>query len=153
MIYIYTDGSAKNNGKRSARAGVGVWFGPDDSRNISEPLVGPEQTNNRAELTAILRALEAMSNRRNEPITIVSDSQYSIRCVSVWIHAWKKNHWKTSKKQDVKNKDLIVRIDDLMSRFTHLQYRYVKAHTNKDDQHSVGNRWADQLAEEGAQQL
>ena len=55
-INVYTDGACVNNGKPDARAGFGVWFGENDPRNVSESFTGP-QTNNRAELLAIIRAL------------------------------------------------------------------------------------------------
>jgi len=150
MIYCYTDGSALGNGKKNARAGVGVWFSDNDPRNISEPLTGVVQTNNRAELTGIKRALEMLNTSKSEDITIASDSQYSINCVTKWIMKWKTSGWKTSKGKEVKNKDLIVSIDRLMGSFKHLQFMYVKAHTNKTDIHSIGNSQADKLAVQGA---
>jgi hypothetical protein len=61
QLIVYTDGACVANGKRNARAGVGVYFGSDDELsvyNVSEPLEGPTQTNQRAELTAALRALQ-----------------------------------------------------------------------------------------------
>ncbi|PYH75383.1 RnaseH-domain-containing protein [Aspergillus uvarum CBS 121591] len=77
MLRIYTDGSSLKNGRALASAGVGVYFGPGDSRNVSEPLQGSRQTNQRAELTAILRALEIAPRHRD--VTIFTDSQYSIK--------------------------------------------------------------------------
>ncbi|OJJ89423.1 RNA-DNA hybrid ribonuclease [Aspergillus glaucus CBS 516.65] len=62
MLRIYTDGSSLANGRAVASAGVGVYFGPGDSRNVSEPLKGNRQTNQRAELTAILRTASIQSN-------------------------------------------------------------------------------------------
>jgi ribonuclease HI len=150
---IYTDGSSINNGKMNARAGVGVWFEKDDSRNLSEPLLGPLQTNNRAELTAILRAMEILfKNKENldEDIVIVSDSKYSINATTVWIHNWKKNAWKSASKKPVKNKDIIQQIDCLMQLFKKLRFQYTKAHTTKMDRDSIGNRNADRLAVLGA---
>ena len=55
-IHVYTDGACSNNGKPDAKAGFGVYFGENDNRNLSETFTGP-QTNNRAELLAIIRAL------------------------------------------------------------------------------------------------
>ena len=51
VIDVYTDGACSNNGSRQARAGVGVFFGPQDPRNVSETLEGSTQTNQRAEMT------------------------------------------------------------------------------------------------------
>lgn len=57
-VRVYTDGACSENGKHGATGGIGVFFGPGDPRNISEPLAGDYPTNNRAEITAVLRALE-----------------------------------------------------------------------------------------------
>ncbi|KAB8240450.1 hypothetical protein BDV35DRAFT_124093 [Aspergillus flavus] len=81
MLRIYTDGSSLKNGRALASAGVGVYFGPGDNRNVSEPLKGSRQTNQRAELTAILRALDIAPRHRD--VTIFTDSQYAIKCVTV----------------------------------------------------------------------
>ena len=59
MIFVYTDGSCSNNGKKDAAAGIGVYFGPDDPRNVSRRVDG-KQSNNTAELGALLVAYEAL---------------------------------------------------------------------------------------------
>ena len=118
---IYTDGSSINNGKMNARAGVGVWFGEGDSRNLAEPLLGSLQTNNRAELTAIMRAMEIILQKKanlNKDIVIVSDSKYSINAITVWIHNWKKNGWKSSSKKTIKNKDISIAFMTLIAKQT-----------------------------------
>ena len=66
---------------------------------MSEPLTGPRQTNQRAELTAILRALELAP--LNREVTIFSDSNYAINCVTTWFQNWRKNGWHTSSKKPV----------------------------------------------------
>jgi ribonuclease HI len=111
-LRIYTDGSALGNGKLSALGGVGVYFGPGDQRNISEPLTGTRQTNNRAELTAVQRALEVAP--RDRRIVIVSDSKYAIDCVTDWFRGWQRNNWMNSSRKPVENKDLVVKIIDLL---------------------------------------
>ena len=80
-INVYTDGACSNNGKPDARAGFGIWFGDGDKRNTSEAFTG-SQTNNRAELLAIIKALTILREDIEEgrPIMIYSDSSYSIRC-------------------------------------------------------------------------
>ncbi|KAJ9055303.1 hypothetical protein DSO57_1005128 [Entomophthora muscae] len=82
---IYTDGSSRGNGKLGARAGVGVFFGEGDLRNVSERLIGQPQTNQRAELTAAIRALEKATPGKR--IEIRTDSRYLIngiiKCVLV----------------------------------------------------------------------
>ena len=90
-IYVYTDGACSNNGKKNARAGFGVYFGKDDPRNASESYNGP-QTNNVAELLAIIKALTILRQEidNGEKIIIYSDSTYSIRCCTEYGEKWRK---------------------------------------------------------------
>lgn len=111
-VRIYTDGSALSNGMNTSMGGVGVYFGPKDRRNVSEPLTGTKQTNQRAELTAILRALEVAP--RDRKIVIVSDSYYAIRCVCEWFQKWRSNHWHNSTGKPVENRDLIQKVLDML---------------------------------------
>ncbi|ERT00041.1 ribonuclease HI [Sporothrix schenckii 1099-18] len=149
VLDIYTDGSSLGNGKNGASAGVGVFFGPGDKRNISERLKGPMQTNQRAELTAILRALQLVPV--TQPVRIFSDSTYSINCVSVWYKSWASNGWKTRGGDPVMNQDLIkaVRtfIDTRDKSGTMTMFRWVKGHSSDS-----GNVAADMLAVQGARQ-
>lgn len=143
-IEIFTDGSSRGNGKTGAVAGFGVYFGPEDSRNIAGRLAGPRQTNQRAELTAIIRALESVDSASK--VVIKTDSQYSIDCFTKWHQAWVRNGWKNSQQKDVENKDLIQRgLDLLGSRQGSTQLIKVKAHIGIQ-----GNEMADRLANEGA---
>ncbi|CUS15382.1 unnamed protein product [Tuber aestivum] len=149
ILRIYTDGSALHNGKPSAIAGVGVWFGDkDSSRNISEPLPGPRQTNSRAELTAILRAINVAPKHRE--VAIYTDSEYAINCVTVWHINWSKNNWITSVGRPVENQDLIVQIlERLRERESYgskTHFEWVRGHTGQND----GNSQADRLAVQGA---
>ncbi|KAK8025658.1 hypothetical protein PG990_003481 [Apiospora arundinis] len=145
-LHIYTDGSSLSNGRADAVAGVGVFFGAGDPRNISERLEGELQTNQRAELTAILRALEQVSD--DQDIRIFSDSNYSINCVTKWYINWEKNGWKTQGKV-VKNKDLVelirAKIRDRDALGTNTLFQWIKGHAN-----DAGNVAADQLAVLGA---
>lgn len=81
---VWTDGSSINNGKSHARAGVGVYFGPDDTRNLSEPLEGPRQTNQRAEITVCLLIVHSLPpltlypHIKNEP-----NPQAAIRAIEI----------------------------------------------------------------------
>ncbi|KAK8107742.1 uncharacterized protein PG998_009755 [Apiospora kogelbergensis] len=115
-------------------------------RNVSERLEGDLQTNQRAELTAILRALEQVSD--DQDVRILTDSKYSINCVTEWYVKWEKNGWKTQNKE-VKNRDLIElvreKIDDRDSLGTDTLFQWVKGHAN-----DPGNVAADQLAVLGA---
>ena len=114
---------------------------------MSEPLKGNRQTNQRAELTAILRALEIAPRHRD--VTIFSDSQYSIKCVTEWSINWRLNNWMTSARKPVENKDLVEQILAKMEERDALKvktlFEWVKGHN-----HDAGNEQADRLAVNGA---
>ena len=76
QITVYTDGACSNNGKPDARAGYGIWFGKNDPRNCSESFNGL-QTNNRAELLAIVKALTILRNNieKGDIVNIFSDAK------------------------------------------------------------------------------
>ncbi|KAF5628399.1 RNase H domain protein [Fusarium sp. NRRL 52700] len=147
VLRIWTDGSSLANGQAGSRAGLGVYFGPNDERNLAERLPGETQTNQRAELMAILRALEIAPTTQD--VEIVSDSQYSIKCVTQWGLGWEKNGWKNAAGGDVKNKDIVrdvlARIKERDAARSRTSFQWVKGHAS-----DVGNHRADGLANEGA---
>ncbi|KAH6656733.1 ribonuclease H-like domain-containing protein [Truncatella angustata] len=116
-------------------------------RNICERLEGELQTNQRAELTAILRAMQKVSV--DQDIEIVTDSRYSLSCVTEWYKTWEKNDWQTSGKEEVKNKDLVqairAKIEDRDASGTKTLFRWVRGHNV-----TPGNVEADKLAVGGA---
>ena len=93
-INVYTDGACVDNGKPYARAGYGVYFGKDDSRNVSESYKGL-QTNNVAELLAIIKAMTILKENimNGEVVNIYSDSRYAIRCCTTYGKKCHKNNW------------------------------------------------------------
>lgn len=115
-------------------------------RNVSERLDGPVQTNQRAELTAILRALEIAGDTQD--VEIRTDSKYSIQCVTEWYINWERNGWKT-REGPVKNQDLVqairARLEQRESKGGQTQFIWVKGHDT-----DAGNIAADRLAVEGA---
>ena len=120
-IYIFTDGSSrKSTGKDEFNSGFGVYLGITCT-NIKEQFTD-NKTNNQCELMALDYAFKLIVryyrelSEMNKVIKIVSDSEYSIKCISVWLAAWKKNNWKTKNNEDVKNRDLIESIDNSMLR-------------------------------------
>lgn len=146
-IVVYVDGSSIGNGKTSARAGWGVYFEDPSLHHLNESrrLPGPIQTNNRAELMALIRAIE-LSPTDGRPLLILSDSKYSMDASSKWLPNWKRNGWKTATGQPVQNKDLIVQLDDrLCARVPRPKLEYVKAHAGID-----GNEIVDRMAKYGA---
>ena len=147
-VIVYTDGSSIYNGKPNARAGSGVYI-PSLKIRIAERITGL-QTNNRAELTAILLGVEKVMHTPCKKITIVSDSSYSINCVTKWLPGWRAHKWKKSDGMPVLNRDLITRIDELLSKIrTPVTFRHVRSHTGLQDDDSKGNEVADELAKEG----
>ncbi|KZZ91485.1 RNase H domain protein [Moelleriella libera RCEF 2490] len=147
VLQVYTDGSSLANGKAGSRAGVGVFFGEGDARNLAERLIGDPQTNQRAELMAMLRALQIAP--LNQTVQIISDSQYSINCVTQWALGWKNKGWKTATGEDVKNQDIIRAVLDKMEERArsnaNTSFRWVKGHAS-----DRGNMAADRLAVRGA---
>ena len=118
------------------------------SRNVAERLQGAIQTNQRAELTAVLRALEIAPG--DQEAHIYTDSRYSIDCVTVWYKSWERNEWQTSLKKPVMNRDLIqailIKIRERERLGTKTRFQWVKGHSNDPN-----NEAADRLAVRGAQ--
>jgi ribonuclease HI len=116
-------------------------------RNVSEALPGARQTNQRAELTAIIRALDVVP--RNRDVTIVTDSRYAIDCVTSWCITWRKNGWKNAAGKAVENKDLIEnilhKVEDRQGFKVQTKFEWIKGHANH-----AGNVEADKLAVDGA---
>lgn len=140
--YVYTDGACSNNGKVSACAGIGIFFGKDDPRNVSCKVVG-KQTNNTAELTAIIETHQLIHDDiiAGKKIAIVSDSEYAIKCATSYGEKCSKVGWK----KEIPNKDLVKTIYDLYVG-TSVQFIHIRAHTDNTDVHSLGNDYADKLA-------
>lgn len=140
---VYTDGACSANGTAKARAGYGVYWGENHADNVAEPLSGPA-TNNRAELTAVIRALETAISHKYERLIVCTDSNLLIKTMESYIHGWRKNGWKTAARTDVKNKDLIVRLDELL-KMIEVRFEHVAGHAG-----IFGNERADELARQGA---
>jgi len=140
-VVIYTDGACKGN------PGVGGWgallrFGPHEKE-----LFGGEAhtTNNRMELLAVIRALEALT--RSTVVELYTDSQYVKNGIETWIHAWRRNGWKTSDKKPVKNADLWRELETAAARHT-VRWNWVRGHAA-----DVDNERADALANRGVESI
>lgn len=142
-LYVYTDGACIHNGKPNAKAGMGVFFGYNDPRNISKKVEG-KQTNNTAELGAVFEALcmitEEIKNNLN--ICVVTDSEYVIKCCTTYGKKCKLDNWK----KDIPNKDLVKTLFTAFDNYNNLSLMHIDAHTGKQDRHSLGNEEADSLA-------
>ena len=137
VIDIYTDGACKGN------PGVGGWGVLMQSGGRTRELHGGETltTNNRMELMAVIKALEAL--KRPCHVRLHTDSQYVQLGISKWIHGWKKNGWRTADKKPVKNADLWLQLDELAAQHD-IEWLWVKGHAGHD-----GNERADELANLG----
>ncbi|AGA91105.1 ribonuclease HI [Thioflavicoccus mobilis 8321] len=137
MIEIYTDGACKGN------PGRGGWGALLRSGPHEKELYGgePETTNNRMELMAVIRALEAL--KRPSRVRITTDSQYVKRGVTEWMARWKRNGWRTAAREPVKNRDLWERLDQALGRHQ-VEWQWVRGHAGHPD-----NERADRLANRG----
>ena len=121
MITIYTDGSCLTN------PGNGGWAAIINEKNQIKKISGNEKntTNNRMELLAPINALKCI--KTESVIKIYTDSQYVKNGITDWINKWLSNNWKTSKREDVKNKDLWIELYNL-NKSLNIQWNWVKAH-------------------------
>ena len=143
MQYVYTDGSCSNNGRANSKAGIGIYFGEKDPRNISRRLEG-KQTNNTAELTAILETYDLIKDELNNDVeyTIVTDSEYSLKCVGKYGDKCAKTGWC----EDIPNKELVRLVYESYSKHQNISFLHIRSHTGGTDIHSLGNEQADKLA-------
>lgn len=148
-IVVYTDGSCMKHKK----CGYGIYFPNKELKNMSRSFTKEPFTNQRAELYAIYKALNKITKKlKFKNIYVYSDSEYSIKSITIWIKNWKKNDWKTSNNKLVMNQDIIKKIDKIMEKYKgRIIFTHVYSHTGKTDEHSLGNAKADELATKGAQ--
>jgi ribonuclease HI len=138
MIEIYTDGSCLEN------PGNGGWAAIINDEGKIEKISGSEKntTNNRMELMAPIAALSKITKKKK--VQIFTDSQYVKMGITNWIHTWIKNNWQTSKKEDVKNKDLWLNLYKLTQSHD-VEWHWVKAHAG-----NTLNEEVDALAKDAA---
>ena len=138
MIEIYTDGSCLEN------PGNGGWAAIINDDGKIEKISGSEKntTNNRMELMAPIAALSKITKKKK--VQIFTDSQYVKMGITNWIHNWIKNNWQTSKKEDVKNKDLWLNLYKLTQSHD-VELHWVKAHAG-----NTLNEEVDALAKDAA---
>jgi ribonuclease HI len=136
-IEIYTDGACRGN------PGPGGWGALLISGEHRKELSGSEDhtTNNRMELLAAIRGLEALK-KPGTTARVYTDSQYVIKGISEWVASWKQRGWKTADKKPVKNQDLWERLDALAEQHN-IEWHWVRGHSGID-----GNERVDQLANE-----
>jgi ribonuclease HI len=140
-VNIYTDGACRGN------PGIGGWGVYIEYGETIKELYGGDEltTNNKMELTAAIKGLEALNTKCQ--VNLITDSKYVMDGINGWINGWKKNNWKNSQKKDVKNKDLWIQLDKLNSRHE-VKWSWVKGHSGH-----FQNEKADQLANKGIDNL
>jgi len=145
IFTVYTDGACPNNGFKNAKSSIGVYFPEKNNvviENISEPLQSKGHSNNVAELMAIHEALTVIKkNEIDIPIHLYTDSSYCRSILIEWYEKWVNNNLLKNKK----NLDIIKSTYDIYKTMD-VTIHHVKAHTKNEDEHSYGNRMADQLA-------
>lgn len=134
VVEIYTDGACRGN------PGPGGWAATLQSGEHLRELSGAEAdtTNNRMELTAVIRALEAL--KRPVKARVHTDSEYVRRGITEWMANWKRREWRTADRKPVKNRDLWEQLDVLAARHE-IEWRWVPGHAGVP-----GNEHVDRLA-------
>ncbi len=134
IIEIYTDGACRGN------PGPGGWAATLQSGEHLRELSGAEAdtTNNRMEMTAVIRALEAL--KRPVQARVHTDSEYVRRGITEWLANWKRRDWRTADRKPVKNRDLWEQLDLLAARHQ-IEWRWVPGHAGVP-----GNERVDRLA-------
>lgn len=137
-VNIYTDGACRGN------PGPGGWGVLLEYRGVEKELFGgvsEPTTNNRMELLAAIKGLEALKKRSN--VCLHTDSTYVQKGITEWLQVWKKKNWMTASRTPVKNKDLWVRLDAAVQRHQ-VRWKWVRGHAGH-----AGNERADILANKG----
>ena len=139
QLFVYTDGACSGN---PGPGGWGVLMVAREGAEVvkTRELQGGERltTNNRMELLAAISALEALTRASN--VIVVTDSAYVKNGVTEWIHGWKRNGWRTSGRDPVKNVDLWQRLEAAQA-LHKVEWRWIKGHAGHAE-----NERADALA-------
>jgi ribonuclease HI len=141
VVRIYADGACKGN------PGRGGWGAVLKTATGERELFGGEArtTNNRMELTAVIRALEALQPQSE--VAVYTDSQYVQKGISEWLHDWKRRGWRTADRKPVKNVDLWQELERL-ARTHRIAWHWVRGHAGHPE-----NERADALANRGVESL
>lgn len=137
VVEIFSDGACRGN------PGPGGWGAILRYKGTEKELFGgaPATTNNRMELLAVIKALEALT--RPSKVRLYTDSLYVQKGISQWLRSWKRNGWKTADKKAVKNQDLWLELDKLAAGHE-VEWHWVRGHAGHPE-----NERADALANRG----
>ena len=136
-VIMYTDGACSGN------PGPGGWGAVLMSGDHRKELFGgeAETTNNRMEMMAVIRGVEAL--KRDCEVDIHTDSTYVMKGMTEWLEGWKQRGWRTASKKAVKNVDLWQRLEQVLDGHK-VNWYWVKGHSGV-----TGNELADELARRG----
>nr|WP_240545209.1 ribonuclease H [Sinorhizobium fredii] len=149
-MHVFTDGACEPN---PGPGGWGVAVYRDRAEIASDHGGNADTTNNRMELTALLKGIE-VAKALGAPVVVWSDSRYCVDGCNDWRHGWKKKEWKkagpkaSAKNQEVKNVELWQAIDAALERADQITIRWCKGHAG-----IVGNERADELSNLGVASL
>lgn len=147
-IIVYTDGSCSNNGKSNAVGGIGIHFPNGELNDLSKVYRKGNCTNIRTELYAILTAIRYVKKKLgldNICLLIKTDSDYSVDSLTKWVYDWVKNGWRKKDRSKVKNREFIELIHKYYEKYD-IILEFVRGHSDGDDDDSIGNNIADELA-------
>ncbi|MCW1428011.1 ribonuclease HI [Novosphingobium sp. JCM 18896] len=137
-VEVFTDGACKGN------PGPGGWGALLRMGQHEKEMSGsdPQTTNNRMEMTAVIKGLSALI----EPcdVTVYTDSKYVIDGITKWVNGWKRNGWVNASKQPVRNADLWHELIDAAKRHQ-VKWQWVRGHAGH-----VENERVDKLASDAA---
>jgi len=136
QVIIYSDGACRGN------PGIGSWAATLEYQGHKKEIYGVEHdtTNNKMELTAVIRALECL--KRSCDIIVYTDSQYVQKGITVWIHNWRKKNW-----HKVKNVELWQQLDQLASNHN-ISWQWVNGHSG-----NAGNEYVDYLCNKALDEI
>jgi ribonuclease HI len=145
---VFTDGACKSNGKSGAQASYAGWFPDNKEWSFATKMPSNEQqTNQRAELKAIYDSVKIVYEKCPDvSLEIYTDSQYSKNCLTLWLTSWVKKGWKTTEGGEVKHRDLIEPLNEMLTKIKEYKIIHVKAHTGGKDELSINNEIVDKMA-------
>lgn len=149
-LIVFTDGACSGNGKRHAKGAYSsVWPYHMEYNGAWQLESTPPPTNNRAEFMGLIKSYDiadVIDPEMKKELSVYTDSMFLINCATSWLTKWKKNEFKKSDGSSVLNQDLLLKIDECMSK-RKTNFHHVRAHTNQTDWFSKYNDIADKLAQ------
>ena len=161
QYFVFTDGSQIRENRTHKSLSVSWAYVVKRRDNHSGTVVHRDsgelpktETNQRAELLSIHNALRWCEQNLSDPhydLNVYSDSDYSIKCLTLWVHAWRRAGWKNANRKPVKHRDIIEPCFELMERLKRtaghrVLLTHIRSHTHNTDFFAIGNAEADQMA-------